>query len=126
MSRSVSGTTAPTSWRVTRSGRKGTGGGEELGEEGEVVGVVVAGGRVARGRRVLRGGQRAGIDGDDRRVLGERADDVVALAAAGEQDGGHGCGPRQPPVAPLYRPRPEASIITVRHRISKSRRHERC
>jgi hypothetical protein len=42
---------------------------------------------------------RAGwTGGDDRRVLGERADDVVALADAGEQDRGHD---RQPPVCPL-------------------------
>ena len=62
--------------------------GDELLEERDVAGVVDARRRDGEVGGVARGRERVGIGGDRERVLGERADDVVALADAGEQDRG--------------------------------------
>ncbi len=55
-------------------------------EEGDVARVVDARRRDPEVRGVLRGGERVRVGGDRERVAGERADDVVALPDAGEQD----------------------------------------
>ena len=49
---------------------------------------------------MARGRERARVGGDRERVLGERADDVVALADAGQQDGGALADRGQPPAGP--------------------------
>ena len=87
----------------------------QLGEEGDVAGVVDARWRDAVLRGVLRGRKRVRIGGDRRRELREAGDDVVALADAGEEDGLAGAARgriaarpvrrsahvRHPPVSPL-------------------------
>ena len=75
MSRSVSGTTAPTSCSLA-----------QLAQRRDVAGIVDP--RTARAvvRGVLRRRERVRVGRDDGRVLGERRDDVVALADAGQQD----------------------------------------
>ena len=89
MSRSVSGTTAPTpcsshSARQRRHVRRVV---DPRHRDADVGGVL--------GRR-----KRVRIRGDDGRVLGERRHDVVALADAREQDG-YALGGCHPPVSPL-------------------------
>ena len=50
---------------------------------------------------VLRRRQRVGVSGNHGRVLGERRDDVVALAHPGEQDAYVALGGCHPPLSPL-------------------------
>ena len=68
-------------------------------QERHVVGVVDTWRRHAEVGRVLRGGERRRVGRDRERVLGERADDVVALADTSEDDG-YSTG-FHPPVSPL-------------------------
>ena len=75
MSRSVSGTTAPTPCSSHSAAQR-----RHVGR------VVDQRHRDAVVRGVLRGRERVRVGGDDRRVLGEGGDDVVALADAGEED----------------------------------------
>ena len=62
---------------------------------------------------VLGRGQGVGVGGHRGRVLGERRDDVVALAHAGEQDA-YAAGGCHPPVSPLYSLCPETTISMLR------------
>ena len=69
----------------------------QLGERRDVRGIVDPRHRHASVRGVLGRRERVGIGGDRERVLGERRDDVVALADAREQHP-YVC---HPPVSPL-------------------------
>ena len=68
-------------------------------KERHVSGVVYTRRRHVEVRRVLRRRERARVGRDHERMLGERADDVVALADAREDDR-YALG-RHPPVSPL-------------------------
>ena len=117
MSRSVSGTIAPTSCSLAQALQRG-----------DVAGVVDAAGRsCARVAAYCAGASGLGSAGDDRRVLGERRDDVVALARAGQHDGA--ASDRVLPSAGLALVEPVAAARAsraVRARISRSSAAMRC
>ena len=75
--------------------------GDELLEERDVARVVDPRRRHPDVGRVLRRRERARVRRDHEGVLGERADDVVALADARQEDGYVAVGPVHPPVPPL-------------------------
>ena len=62
---------------------------DELLQERDVCVVVDARRRDAQVRGVLRGRERVGVGGDRERMARERGHDVVTLADAGQQHGGH-------------------------------------